>query len=37
MELCLKMIRKPVVDTARFERVLERHIYALKDAYTMSD
>ena len=37
MELCLKMIRKPVVDTARFERVLEGHIYALKGAYTMSD
>jgi acyl-CoA dehydrogenase len=37
MELCLKMIRKPVVDTERFERVLERHIYSLKDAYTMSD
>ena len=37
MELCLQMIRKPVVDTARFERVLEGHIYALKGAYTMSD
>jgi acyl-CoA dehydrogenase len=37
MEFCLKMIRKPVVDTARFERVLEEHIYALQGAYTMSD
>jgi acyl-CoA dehydrogenase len=37
MELCLKMIRKPVVDTARFERVLERHVYSLKGAYTMTD
>jgi acyl-CoA dehydrogenase len=37
MELCLKMIRKPVVDTARFERVLEKHIYSLKGAYTMND
>ena len=37
MELCLKMIRKPVVDTARFERVLERHIYALRGAYSMND
>jgi len=37
MELCLQMIRKPVVDTARFDRVLESHIYALKGAYTMSD
>jgi len=37
MELCLQMIRKPVVDTARFERVLERHVYSLEGAYTMSD
>jgi acyl-CoA dehydrogenase len=37
MELCLEMIRKPMVDTARFERVLENHIYSLKGAYTMSD
>ena len=37
MELCLKMLRKPVVDTARFERVLENHIYSLKGQYTMSD
>ena len=37
MELCLKMIRKPVVDMERFERVLESHIYALRGAYTMSD
>ncbi len=37
MELCLKMIRKPLVDTARFERVLERNIYSLKGAYTMND
>jgi acyl-CoA dehydrogenase len=37
MELCLKMLRKPVVDTARFERVLENHIYSLVGAYAMSD
>jgi acyl-CoA dehydrogenase len=37
MELCLKMIRKPVVDTAGFERVLEDHIYALRGAYAMND
>jgi hypothetical protein len=35
MELCLKMIRKPVVDTARFERVLENHIYSLQGVYAM--
>ncbi len=37
MELCLKMLRKPVVDTARFERVLESHIYSLVGAYAMRD
>ncbi len=37
MELCLKMIRKPVVDTARFERVLENHIYSLNGVYSASD
>jgi acyl-CoA dehydrogenase len=36
MELCLKMIRKPVVDSARFGRVLENHIYSLKGVYTMN-
>jgi acyl-CoA dehydrogenase len=35
MELCLKMIQKPVVDTARFERVLENHIYSLQGVYAM--
>jgi len=37
MELCLEMIRKPVVDQARFERVLENHIYSLKGQYTQND
>ncbi len=37
IELCLKMIQKPVVDEARFERVLREHVYALKDAYHMND
>ena len=37
MELCLRMIRKPVVDMARFERVLGDHIYALRGAYAMND
>ena len=31
MELCMKMIRKPAVDEARYERVLNNHVYALKD------
>ena len=37
MELCLKMIRKPVADTARYERVLNDHVYALKGRYRMND
>jgi acyl-CoA dehydrogenase len=37
MDLCQKMIQKPVVDEARFERVLRDHIYALKGAYEMND
>jgi len=37
MELCQKMIRKPVVNEARFERVLRDHIYSLKGAYKMND
>jgi len=35
MDLCLKMIRKPVVDAARFGRVWQDTVYALKDAYEM--
>jgi acyl-CoA dehydrogenase len=34
MDLCLKMIRKPVVDAARFER-LWQVVHALNDAYAM--
>jgi acyl-CoA dehydrogenase len=36
MELCMKMIRKPAVDEARYERVLKNHVYALKDTYEMN-
>jgi len=36
MELCLKMIKKPVVDNERFERFLNSHVYALKDTYEMN-
>ena len=32
MELCLRMLRKPVVDTGRFNRVWEQ-VHALKDVY----
>jgi len=34
--LCKKMIRKPVVDGRRFNKVLENHVYALKDQYEMN-
>jgi acyl-CoA dehydrogenase len=36
MELCLRMLRKPAVDTARFERVWKEQVLPLKDAYEMN-
>jgi len=36
MEYCLKMIRKPAVDAARYQRVWKEHVYALKGAYEMT-
>jgi len=36
MAYCLKMIRKPVVDEARYGRVWERQVYALAGAYEMN-
>jgi acyl-CoA dehydrogenase len=36
MELCLKMLKKPVVNKERFERFLASHVYALKDTYEMN-
>jgi acyl-CoA dehydrogenase len=35
MDLCLKMIRKPIVDAARFGRIWQDSVYALRDAYEM--
>jgi acyl-CoA dehydrogenase len=35
MDLCMKMIRKPVVDAARFGRVWQESVYALRDVYEM--
>jgi len=35
--LCLMMIKKPAVNTMRFSRVWERHVFAQKDQYVMSD
>ena len=36
MELCLKMLRKPIVDTARYQRVWRDAVYALRGAYEMN-
>ncbi len=37
MDYCLRMIRKPVVDEARYQQVWRDHVYALKGAYEMSE
>ncbi|MBI4832360.1 MAG: acyl-CoA dehydrogenase [Candidatus Lindowbacteria bacterium] len=37
MEYFMKMIRKPAVGKARYQRVWENHVYALKDAYQMNE
>ena len=36
MELCLRMLRKPAVDAARFGRVWKEQVHPLKDAYEMN-
>ncbi len=35
-EFCMAMIRKPAQDDARYQRVWEDHVYAQRDAYTMT-
>jgi acyl-CoA dehydrogenase len=37
MDYCMKMIRKAAVDTERYMRVWENHVYALKDKYEMNE
>jgi acyl-CoA dehydrogenase len=37
MAFCMKLIRKAHPDEARFQRVLEEHVYAQKGAYQMND
>ncbi len=37
MTLCLKMIRKPIVDLDRFNRIWQNHAFALKDTYAMKE
>ncbi|HMA86669.1 MAG TPA: acyl-CoA dehydrogenase family protein [Desulfosalsimonadaceae bacterium] len=36
-EMCLKMLRKPVVDYDRFDRFWKNHVYALRDTYEMNE
>jgi acyl-CoA dehydrogenase len=36
MEGCLKMVRKPVVDAARFQRVWQNEVLPLTDSYEMN-
>jgi acyl-CoA dehydrogenase len=36
IDFCRRMVRKPVVDAGRFERVWNRHVYSLVDAYEMN-
>jgi acyl-CoA dehydrogenase len=37
MDDCLRMLAKPVVDQARYQRVWRDHVYALKGAYEMDE
>jgi acyl-CoA dehydrogenase len=37
MEIFLRMIKKPVADRARFEKVWSDHVYALNGVYRMSE
>lgn len=37
MDFCLKMIRKPVVDIEKYERVWTDYVYATKGQYHMND
>jgi acyl-CoA dehydrogenase len=37
MAICLEMIRKPVKDPERYDRVWQEHVFALKDQYAMND
>lgn len=37
MEICLQMIKKPVINPERFEKIWNNYAYALKEAYQMND
>ncbi len=34
--ICMKMIRRPVVDDARYNRIWTNHVYAMKETYVMN-
>ena len=36
MEYCMKLIKKPAIDEARYQRVWDAYVIALKDAYEMN-
>ncbi|MBT3221731.1 MAG: acyl-CoA dehydrogenase [Proteobacteria bacterium] len=36
-QACMKMIRKPVLNEERYERIWRDHVFALKGEYTMND
>jgi acyl-CoA dehydrogenase len=37
MAICLKIIKKPAVNPERFNRIWEKDVLSLKEAYTMND
>lgn len=37
MDFCMKMLRKPAVDEARYHNVWQNHVLALKDLYEMNE
>ena len=37
LEYCIKMIKNPVADMAKFTRVWEKYVYSLKGEYKMND
>ncbi|MFA5519420.1 MAG: acyl-CoA dehydrogenase, partial [Spirochaetota bacterium] len=37
LDYCLKMIKNPVADVDKFNRVWEKYVYPLKDEYKMND
>jgi len=37
MEICTRIIRKPAANPGRFNRIWDKHVYALKGAFKMND